>query len=168
MRDMVALFRLRPAALAVALAAVCVLAACASPKKSLSAPAQMATRVNTIVNELQAQLSRRDAREILSRTAAPLADDPAFARGLAELVERTTLLRARFVVERLWLQPAETVRVDLHWTLDAEPAGQDHTAGPATVTGSARFIMVGKETPRLTAVLGDNPFTSRFDHPLAP
>ena len=154
--------KLVPILLAVAFG--CAMIGCATPKKALSAQGQLALRIDEAVKELQDQLSHRNQQRITSLLAAPLSDDQAFARDLTTLFERATSLRAAFVIERLWMQSPETVRVDLHWTLHAELASPP---GPATITGTARFTMSGKE-PRLAAVQGDNPFNPTFDRPLTP
>jgi hypothetical protein len=166
---------------AVALLAVvvlpCWLAACAGAKKPLSAQAQWVTHIDKVIEELQTQLGHCDRRGIASLLAPPLADDEAFTRGLADLCERTSSIHPAFVVERLWLKNADTVRADLQWTLRADlasPAGAAsptegrQTAKSTMVMGTAHFTLVGKDSPRLTAVDGDNPFTTQFDQPLIP
>jgi hypothetical protein len=142
----------------------CATIGCTTPTKALSAQGQLALRIDEAVKVLQDQLSRRNHQRITSLLATPLSDNQTFAQGLTTLFERATSLRATFVIERLWIQNPETVRVDLHWTLHAELASPP---GPATITGTARFTMIGKE-PRLAAVQGDNPFNQAFDRPLTP
>lgn len=170
------------------LAIGCVLAACATPKKSLSAHAQLALRVDAAVKELEEQLNRRNHQRIVSLLAPPLTEDKAFAQGLTDLFDQAATLQAAFTIERLWVQnpdlpagQAGTIRVDLHWTLHAtlaagpttvagSPRGLAQKARPEglTTSGTARFTMVGKETPRLAAVTGDSPFRPQFDRPLIP
>ena len=156
------------ALIAVLLAAGAV-ASCASSKNALSAPAQQAMRIDAFVQGLQEQLNRRDHAGLLALTAPPLSDDPAFAKNLRALIDQTNAIDATFVIERLWQVSAESTRVDLHWTLRIESAADRSASGPAnesTATGSARFTITGKETPRLTTVAGDNPFILQPSRPL--
>jgi len=169
-------FRRRTVALLAVVILPCCLAACSGAKKPLSAQAQWATQIDKIIEELQTQLGHCDRHGITALLAPPLADDEAFAHGLADLCERVASIHPAFVVERLWLRTADTVRADLQWTLRADlvsPAGglptNGREAGRSTmVMGTAHFTLVGKEAPRLTAVDGDNPFTTQFDQPLIP
>ncbi|MEW6324549.1 MAG: hypothetical protein AB1515_04105 [Nitrospirota bacterium] len=153
--------------LAVALG--CAIAACSTTKTSLSAQAQLVARVEAAIKELQEQYNRRNQTRLASLLAPPLADDPAVAEALTALFRRADSVRAQFVIERVWLLDPDTVRVDLHWTLRAEPApaagGQPE--GPAMAAGTARFTLTGKE-PRLAAVQGDSPFNPAFDRPPLP
>ncbi len=154
--------------------------ACAGAPKPLSAQAQWATRIDTVIAALQTQLEHCDRRGIASLLAPPLAEDQLFARGLADLCERASGIRPVFVVERVWLKNAETVRADLQWTLRADLAPPPVPSAPSTSTGgrpegssimvmgTAHLTLVGKESPRVTAVDGDNPFAPQFDQPLSP
>jgi len=155
----------------------CWLAACGSAKKPLSVQAQMADRINTVIAQLQTALGRCDRRGIASLLAPPLANDEAFSRRLADMCSRTTAIRPAFVVERLWVKNAETVRADLQWTLRADlasppgpvlPTDGRQAGGSTMVMGTAHFTLVGKDSPRLTAVDGDNPFAPQFDQVLLP
>jgi hypothetical protein len=146
---------------------VCGLAACGGSKKPLSAQAQTASRINTVIEDLQTQLGRCDRRGITSLLAPPLSNDATFARGLATLCERLSAIQPVFVVERLWMNNAESVRVDLQWMLRATlsppagpvpPTGNQQAGGPTMVMGTAHFTFVGKDSPHLSAIDGDNPF----------
>jgi hypothetical protein len=156
----------------------CWLAACGSDKKPLSIQAQMASRVDTVIAELQTQLGHCDRHRIAALLAPPLSNDEAFSHQLTDLCNRASAIRPVFVVERLWLDSADTVRVDLQWTLRADlvapsgpaPSTGDRQAGGGStmVMGTAHFTLVGKDSPRLTAVAGDNPFAPQFDQALLP
>jgi hypothetical protein len=155
----------------------CWLAACGGTKKPLSAQAQVAGRVDTVIAQLQTELGRCNRRGIASLLAPPLENDEAFSRRLAELCDQATAIRPVFIVERMWLKNAETVRADVQWTLRADlasPNGEDPSTGgrqpggTTMVIGTAHFTLVGKESPRLTAVDGDNPFAPQFDQALIP
>jgi hypothetical protein len=161
----------------VAVMLFCWLAACGSAKKPLSAQAQVAGRVDTVIAQLQTELGRCNRRGITSLLAPPLENDEAFSRRLAELCDQATAIRPVFVVERMWLKNAETVRADVQWTLRADlaspngvdsPTGSHQPGGATMVIGTAHFTLVGKESPRLTAVDGDNPFAPQFDQALIP
>jgi len=145
---------------------------CAGTKKSLSDQARLATHIDAVIETLQKQLGSCDRQGIAALLAPPLAGDDTFSRGLADLCKRATDLKPVFVVERIWLKNDDTVRADVQWTLRATLAaaatvGQQER-GPAMVTGSAHFTLVGKDSPRLAAIDGDNPFAAQFDHPLLP
>ena len=149
------------------LALGCLLLACSTTKTPLSAQAQQAARVESVVKELQEQMNRRNQPRILSLLAPPLEGDREFADDLAALFQRADPLRAVFVIERVWLLQPEMVRLDLHWTLHAnlKPSGDTPAVGSrqgSTTSGTARFIFAGKE-PRLSAVQGDSPFSPTFD-----
>jgi hypothetical protein len=155
----------------------CWLVACGSAKKPLSAQAQAAGRADTVIAQLQTALGRCDRRGIASLLAPPLENDEAFSRRLAELCSRAAAIRPVFIVERLWLKNAETVRADVQWTLRADLAsstdvvpqsGSRQAGGSTMVIGTAHFTLVGKESPRLTAIDGDNPFAPQFDQALNP
>jgi len=155
----------------------CWLAACGSAKKPLSAQAQVASRVDTVIAQLQTELGQCDRRGIAALLAPPLENDEAFSRRLAELCGRATAIRPVFIVERLWLKNAETVRADVQWTLRADldsstgvvsPTDSRQPGGSTMIIGTAHFTLVGKESPRLAAVDGDNPFAPQFDQALVP
>jgi hypothetical protein len=154
----------------------CWLAACGSAKKPLSVQAQMASRVDTVIAELQTELGYCDRNRIAALLAPPLLNDEAFSHQLTDFCNRATDIHPDFVVERLWLQSADTVRVDLQWTLRAvlpqaagpSPSADRPVGGATMVMGTAHFTLVGKETPRLTAITGDNPFAPQFDQALIP
>lgn len=154
----------------------CWLAACGSAKKPLSSQAQMASRVDEVIAELQTQLGFCDRHRIAALLAPPLSKDEVFSHRLSEFCNRASAIRPVFVVERLWLESADTVRVDLQWTLRADlspasgpssPAGRP-AGGSTMVMGTAHFTLVGKDSLRLTAVAGDNPFAPQFDQALVP
>jgi hypothetical protein len=151
--------------------------ACAGSKKTLSDQAQWTARIDRAIAELQTRLEQCDRRGIVSLLAPPLSEDQTFARNLDALCERASAIRPELTVERLWLKPADTVRADVQWTLRANlapPAGSPSpTPGrqggtSAMVMGTAHFTLTGKESPRLTAIDGDNPFTPQFDQTLLP
>jgi len=153
------------------------LAACGGSKKPLSVQAQTASRINTVIEDLQSHLEHCDRRGITSLLAPPLSNDATFARGLATLCERLSAIQPVFVVERLWTNNAETVRVDLQWMLRATlspPSGpvslpsNQPSGGPMMVMGTAHFTFVGKDSPRLSAVDGDNPFVLQTTQVLLP
>lgn len=153
------------------------LAACGSAKKPISAQAQAASRVDTVIAQLQTELSRCDRRGITALLAPPLENDEAFSRRLDELCGLAVAIRPVFIVERLWLKNADTVRADVQWTLRADLAsstgvvsqsGSQQAGGSTMVIGTAHFTLVGKESPRLTAIDGDNPFAPQFDQALNP
>jgi hypothetical protein len=169
--------RRRTTALLAIVFLACSPVACAGAKKTLSDQAQWATRIDTVIAKLQAQLEQCDRRGIVALLAPPLSEDRAFERGLVDLCERASTIRPVFVVERLWLKTADTVRADLQWTLQAELPAPPGSAAPTSgrqrgtstrVMGTAHFTLVGKESPRLTAIDGDNPFAPQFDQPLLP
>ena len=136
--------------------------ACAGSKKKRPSPhAQTATRVHAVISHLENRLNQRDADQLTVLLAPPLTDDEQFAKRLDELIASTSDLDVQFIIERLWIQDDETIRVDLHWTMHATLP-----TGPVTTAGTARFTMSGKDTLRLSSVSGDNPFAPRFDDPL--
>lgn len=134
------------------------LSACAETKKSLTPQAQLATRIDTTIQDLGHQMSHCDLQHITPFLTPDLANDHAMTQSIETLCARAHTLQAQFVIERLWLQPPETVRVDLHWTLQVTL-----DAGPSTTIGTARFTMIGKDHPLISAVSGDNPFDPQFD-----
>jgi hypothetical protein len=169
--------RQRTIACMVAVMLFCWLAACGSTKKTLSAQAQVAGRVDTVIAQLQTELGRCNRRGITALLAPPLENDETFSRRLAELCDQATAIRPVFVVERMWLKNAETVRADIQWTLRADlaspngvdsPTGNRQPGGATMVIGTAHFTLVGKESPRVTAIDGDNPFAPQFDQALVP
>ncbi|HUJ79661.1 MAG TPA: hypothetical protein VLY45_05030 [Nitrospiria bacterium] len=164
-------------AVAASIVLACGFSACGGTKKPLSLQAQTATRINAVIEDLQTRLGRCDRSGIASLLAPPLSNDATFAHGLADLCDRASALHPVFIVERLWLKNAETVRVDLQWTLRANataPTGPPSSTGgrqagePVMVMGTAHFTFIGKDSPRLTAIEGDNPFAPQADQVLLP
>lgn len=151
--------------------------ACAGAKKTLSDQMQWTARIDRAIMELQTQLAKCDRRGIVSLLAPPLSEDQTFARNVDALCERASAIRPELTVERLWLKTADTVRADVQWTLRATLASTagtptptpDRQGGTSTmVMGTAHFTLVGKESPRVTAIDGDNPFAPQLDQSLLP